>query len=70
MKKEEFEKGMEKVKKDIEKTNISLLEAIKENKNKEIFYRWLIIFEELAQKLGMRSEKDIEEAYLAKNKIN
>jgi len=39
MKKEEFEKEMEKVKKDIEKTNISLLEAIKENKNKDSFYR-------------------------------
>jgi len=24
----------------------------------------------LAQKLGMRSENDIEEAYMAKNKIN
>jgi dimeric dUTPase (all-alpha-NTP-PPase superfamily) len=70
MKKEEFEKEMEKVKKDIEKTNISLLEAIKENKNKEIFYRWLIVFEELAYKLGMKNEKDIEEAYMTKNKIN
>jgi len=70
MKKEEFEKEMEKVKKDIQKTNISLLEGIKENKNKEIFYRWLIIFEELAHKLGMKSEKDIEEAYMAKNKTN
>ena len=69
-KKEEFEKEMEKVKKDIEKTNISLLEGIKEEKNKSSFYRWLIIFEELAQKLGMKNEKDIENAYLAKNKIN
>ena len=60
---------MEKVKKDIEKTNISLLEGIKEEKNKASFYRWLIIFEELAQKMGM-SEKDIESAYLTKNKIN
>lgn len=68
-KKEEFEKEMEKVKKDIEKTNISLLEGIKEEKNKASFYRWLIIFEELAQKMGM-SEKDIESAYLTKNKIN
>jgi len=38
-KKEEFEKEMEKVKKDIEKTNISLLEGIKEEKNKSSFYR-------------------------------
>jgi hypothetical protein len=30
----------------------------------------LIIFEELAQKLGMGSEKDIEEAYRKKNEIN
>jgi len=30
---------MEKVKKDIQKTNIGLLQGIKENKNKEIFYR-------------------------------
>jgi dimeric dUTPase (all-alpha-NTP-PPase superfamily) len=30
----------------------------------------LIIFEELAQKLGLKTEKEIENAYLAKNKIN
>ena len=68
--KEEVAKTIEEQKKNIEKINIDFLGAIKEVKNKENFYRWLIIFEELAQKLGMGSEKDIEEAYLAKNKIN
>jgi len=34
------------------------------------FYRWLMIFEELAQKLGMKNEKDIEDVYMTKNKKN
>jgi len=37
---------------------------------KEHFYRWLIIFEELAAKLGMESEAEIKKVYLAKNKKN
>jgi len=61
---------VEEQEKKFEKINIDFIGAIKEVKNKENFYCWLIIFEELAQKLGMRSEKDIEEAYMAKNKIN
>lgn len=69
-KKEEFEKEMEKIKKNIEKTNISLSEGIKEDKNKASFYRWLIIFEELAQKMGMKDENDIYDAYMKKNQKN
>ena len=38
--------------------------------NKENFYNWLISFEELAQKMGMKNEKDIEDAYLKKNAKN
>ena len=68
--KEEVAKIVEEQEKKFEKINIDFIGAIKEVKNKENFYCWLIIFEELAQKLGMRSEKDIEEAYMAKNKIN
>ncbi|WNE40832.1 MAG: hypothetical protein mread185_000289 [Mycoplasmataceae bacterium] len=47
----------------------SFLKKIDEEKCKSNFYRWLIIFEELAQKLGM-NEKDIESWYLKKNQIN
>jgi len=65
-----FQELKEKTKKDIEKMSDNFLERINEEKNKEGFYRWLIIFEELAQKLGMKSEKDIEVAYMTKNKIN
>lgn len=65
-----FRETKEKIKQDIEKMSDSFLERISEDKNKVGFYRWLIIFEELAQKLGMKSEKDIEKAYLKKNKIN
>ena len=53
----------------IEKMNNNFFNGIETEKNKASFYRWLIIFEELAQKMGM-SEKDIESAYLTKNKIN
>jgi len=60
----------EKTKKDIEEMSVDFLEEIETEKNKTSFYQWLIIFEELAQKLGMSSEKDIENAYMAKNKIN
>ncbi|RHZ35272.1 dUTP diphosphatase [endosymbiont GvMRE of Glomus versiforme] len=67
---ETFKKIKEGQKKIIEKMSSSFLEAIEIEKNKTIFYRWLLIFEELAGKLGMKSEKDIEEAYLKKNKIN
>jgi dimeric dUTPase (all-alpha-NTP-PPase superfamily) len=49
--------------------NNSLLERIKIEKTKESFYRWLMIFEELAQKMGM-DEKSIEEEYIKKNKEN
>jgi dimeric dUTPase (all-alpha-NTP-PPase superfamily) len=47
----------------------NFLQGIEVQKNATSFYRWLIIFEELAQKLGM-NEKDVENAYTAKNKIN
>ena len=67
---ESFREIKEKIKQDIEKMSNNFLERINEEKNKEGFYRWLIIFEELAQKLGMKSEKDIEESYMTKNKIN
>jgi dimeric dUTPase (all-alpha-NTP-PPase superfamily) len=50
--------------------NSNFLEEIETEKNKASFYRWLLIFEELAHKLGMVSEKDIEAAYMKKNKIN
>ena len=45
------------------------LERVKNEKNQETFYRWLMIFEELCQKLGM-SENDIKNEYMAKNRIN
>jgi len=67
---EELKKIKEEQKKALEKMDDSFLERISEEKNKTGFYRWLIIFEELAQKLGMGSEKDIEEAYRKKNEIN
>lgn len=67
---EDLRKAKEEQKKEIEKMSNSLLEGIEVKKNKSSFHCWLIIFEELAHKLGMKSEKDIEEAYLAKNKIN
>ncbi|CAI2167676.1 18442_t:CDS:2 [Funneliformis geosporum] len=67
---ENFKKIKEGQKKDIEKANNNFLKGIKEEKDKSSFYRWLIIFEELAQKLGMKNEKDIENAYMMKNKIN
>lgn len=60
----------EKIKKDLEKIGNNFLTELQEEKNKQVFHRWLIIFEELAYKLGMRSEKDIYNAYIAKNKIN
>ncbi|MCE8168331.1 MAG: dUTP diphosphatase [Candidatus Moeniiplasma glomeromycotorum] len=68
--KEELILIKEKSKKNMEKINNSFLAEIEFKKNKSCFYRWLIIFEELAQKLGMKTEKDIEMAYLAKNKKN
>ncbi|MCE8158868.1 MAG: dUTP diphosphatase [Candidatus Moeniiplasma glomeromycotorum] len=37
---------------------------------KEYFYRWLIVFEELCQRLGMENEAEIKKVYLAKNKKN
>lgn len=49
--------------------NNNFLSGIKIARNKAAFYRWLMIFEELSQKLGM-NEKDIETSYLKKNKIN
>jgi dimeric dUTPase (all-alpha-NTP-PPase superfamily) len=67
---EDFREIKEKIRHDIEKMSDNFLEGISEEKNKQSFYRWLIIFEELARKLGMKSEKDIENAYMAKNKIN
>lgn len=67
---ESFQEANEESKKEIEKMGNNYLEAIEEEKNKASFYRWLITFEELAQKIGMTSEKNIEEAYLTKNKIN
>jgi dimeric dUTPase (all-alpha-NTP-PPase superfamily) len=63
-------KTKEKFRKDLEKMNSSFLEEIEVEKNKTCFYHWLIIFEELAQKLGMKNEADIYNAYMAKNKIN
>ncbi|CAI2190234.1 8343_t:CDS:2 [Funneliformis geosporum] len=65
----DFREAKEKTRKDIEKWSNHFLDGINEEKNKASFHRWLIIFEELAQKLGM-NEKDIENAYMAKNKIN
>lgn len=47
----------------------NFLERIKIEKNKENFYRWLSIFEEICRKLEM-NEKDVEKAYMIKNKIN
>jgi dimeric dUTPase (all-alpha-NTP-PPase superfamily) len=67
---ERMKDAKEKTKKDFEKMNSSFLEEIEAEKNKASFYRWLIIFEELAQKLGMKNEQDIYNAYIAKNKIN
>jgi dimeric dUTPase (all-alpha-NTP-PPase superfamily) len=70
--KEEFTKTMEEQveeqKKVYEKWS-NVLNEIKGDKNREAFYRWLIIFEELARKMGM-NEKDIEKEYMAKNKVN
>ncbi|WNE40271.1 MAG: hypothetical protein GBAus27B_000338 [Mycoplasmataceae bacterium] len=51
------------------KKSNSFSEGVDEMKKKQRFFRWLIIFEELAQKLGM-SEKDIENVYMTKNEIN
>ena len=49
--------------------NNTWLERVKNEKNKETFYRWLMIFEELCQKMGM-NENDIEKEYMSKNRIN
>jgi len=57
-------------KKIIEKAENSFSAEIEVEKNKASFYRWLIIFEELCQKLGMESEAEIKKVYLAKNKKN
>ncbi|KLL05346.1 MAG: dUTP diphosphatase [Mycoplasmataceae bacterium RV_VA103A] len=65
-----YKKAKEKQQEIIAKMSNNFLEEIEIEKNKTSFYRWLIIFEELAQKLGLKSEKDIIEAYLAKNRIN
>lgn len=66
----EMYKKLKKGQKDFfKKIGDNFLEGIREVKSKQSFYRWLIIFEELAQKLGM-NEKDIENVYMAKNKIN
>lgn len=66
--------GLRKVKeetlKDTKKIGSSFLSEIEVEKNKSSFYRWLIIFEELAQKMGMKSEEDIKKAYLNKNEEN
>ena len=67
---EGFRKVKEETLKNMEKLSNSFLKEIKEDKNKAGFYRWLIIFEELATKLGMKTEKDIEDAYLKKNAKN
>jgi len=37
---------------------------------KEHFYRWLAIFEELAKMIGISNETELYQAYMAKNKIN
>ena len=66
----DLRKIKEEQKKIIEKMGNNFCQGIEEEKNKSSFYRWLLIFEELAQKLGLKTEKDIENAYLAKNKIN
>ena len=50
--------------------SIGFLVRTDEDKNKASFYRWLIIFEELAQKMGMKSEEDVYKAYMAKNDKN
>lgn len=60
----------EKTKKDIEKMSNNFLSEIEFEKNKASFYRWLIIFEELAWKLGMKSEAEIKKVYSDKNKEN
>ena len=60
----------EKAKKNIEKINNNFLSEIEFEKNKTSFYRWLIIFEELAQKLGMKDETEIHKTYMTKNRIN
>jgi dimeric dUTPase (all-alpha-NTP-PPase superfamily) len=50
--------------------NKSFLSKIKAKKNQIIFYHWLMIFEELAQKLGMDSEEKIKDEYMKKNRKN
>jgi len=67
---EGFRKAKEESLKGIEKMSNSFLSEIEFEKNKASFYRWLIIFEELAIKTGMKSEKDIEDTYLKKNAKN
>jgi len=67
---EAFRKMQEEQKKIIEKTGNSFTTELEVEKNKNGFYRWLIIFEELAAKMGMKTEKDIEVAYLKKNAEN
>jgi hypothetical protein len=67
---EGFRKAKEESLKGIEKMSNSFLSEIEFEKNKAGFYRWLIVFEELAQKMGMKNEKDIEDAYLKKNEKN
>ena len=67
---EKMRNAKEQTRKEFEKMNSSFLEEIEVEKNKTHFYHWLIIFEELAQKLGMKNEEDIYNAYMVKNKIN
>jgi dimeric dUTPase (all-alpha-NTP-PPase superfamily) len=67
---EEWRAAKEKGKKQIEKTSGSFLHFLELEKNKTRFYRWLMIFEELSLKLGLKSETDIEVAYLTKNQKN
>ena len=66
---EGFRKINEEQKEIIEKMSNNFLEEIAVEKNKESFYRWLLIFEEIARKMEM-DEKGIEKEYMAKNKIN
>lgn len=64
-----YKKFKEDQRESFKKIGDSFLNGISEIKSKQIFFRWLIIFEELTQKLGM-SGNDIEDSYMAKNKVN
>jgi dimeric dUTPase (all-alpha-NTP-PPase superfamily) len=67
---ETYKKIKEKQKKIAEKMGNNFLEGMEMEKNKASFYRWLMIFTELAKKLGMKNESDVYNEYAKKNRIN